>query len=538
MRLCIFIILIVNGCQIDLYSGRIDAFKNRNLTHTSFETNRFSHSTDHNTLSFRGANLSSGRTRHHHSQSDNLRYIVKRSEQSVSKGEILPDIVTVGRVLRVEAGQSAKLTCTVNNLGKYVVMWKQNGRVISAGNLLVRKDNRYQLKIADNNFNLDISDLTLDDASEYKCEVDIMGRPISIVHSLEVLIAPQIQAKENKVRLKKGENYTLRCSAHGHPNPRISWTKKVGSISPMSGLSLDLLDVDRHANGEYICTASNGVGIPASASMLVEIQYPPEIHMDQQWSIFDKKITVKIDCIVHGNPSTQVTWFKNSGKIFETDKVLMTVKSSTWSLKLSDLSFNDFGNYSCQANNVLGTARGYSGVTGKPSRLVFTSPSLNHNLAHYNLTWRTESFSPILAYKLRFKLAKVENNTNSPSSSDWSEVAVPVPYMETFSSTWFYTFPFLESGTVYDIIGLAKNKYGWGPASSTFTFFNKGIDYSTQQIKYKDPGKPEIEEPPVQDHSFEEKPLLQDRSSASLLGRSDAPFLVLFTVKLLRTLCC
>ena len=36
-------------------------------------------------------------------------------------------------------------------------------------------------------------------------------------------------------------------------------------------------------------------------------------------------------------------------------------------------------------------------------------------------------------------------------------------------------------------------------------------DYSTQQIKYKDPGKPEIEEPPVQDHSFEEKPLLQDR---------------------------
>ena len=62
-----------------------------------------------------------------------------------------------------------------------------------------------------------------------------------------------------------------------------------------------------------------------------------------------------------------MTWFKNSGKIFETDKVLMTVKSSTWSLKLSDLSFNDFGNYSCQANNVLGKARGYSGVTGRPS---------------------------------------------------------------------------------------------------------------------------------------------------------------------------
>ena len=111
----------------------------------------------------------------------------------------------------------------------------------------------------------------------------------------------------------------------------------------------------------------------------------------------------------------------------------------------------------------------FSIISGAPSQLVFTSPSLNHNLAHYNLTWRTESFSPILAYKLRFKLAKVktyftnqfpedisqvENNTNSPSPGEWSEVTVPVPYLESFSSSWFYTFPFLESGTVYDIIGL------------------------------------------------------------------------------------
>ena len=38
------------------------------------------------------------------------------------------------------------------------------------------------------------------------------------------------------------------------------------------GLSLDLVNVDRHANGEYICTASNGVGEPANASIIVEIQ--------------------------------------------------------------------------------------------------------------------------------------------------------------------------------------------------------------------------------------------------------------------------
>ena len=39
--------------------------------------------------------------------------------------------------------------------------------------------------------------------------------------------------------------------------------------------------------------------------------------------------------------------------------------------------------------------------------ILIISPSLNHNLAHYELTWRTESFVPVTAYKLRFRLAKV-----------------------------------------------------------------------------------------------------------------------------------
>ena len=32
-----------------------------------------------------------------------------------------------------------------------------------------------------------------------------------------------------------------------------------------------------------------------------------------------------------------MTWFKDSGKIFEMDRALMTVKGSTWALKLSNL---------------------------------------------------------------------------------------------------------------------------------------------------------------------------------------------------------
>ena len=30
------------------------------------------------------------------------------------------------------------------------------------------------------------------DAGEYRCEVDIMGRPLTITHTLEVMVAPQV----------------------------------------------------------------------------------------------------------------------------------------------------------------------------------------------------------------------------------------------------------------------------------------------------------------------------------------------------------
>ena len=74
---------------------------------------------------------------------------------------------------------------------------------------------------------------------------------------------------------------------------------------------------------------------------------------------------------------------------------------------------------------------------------------------------------------------------------------------------------FQKVSNLYIVDISAKNKYGWGPPSSTFTFYNKGVgkshfiyeifylyknrdeeklenfhfppDYSTQQIKYKEP---------------------------------------------------
>ena len=63
--------------------------------------------------------------------------------------------------------------------------------------------------------------------------------------------------------------------------------------------------------------------------------------------------------------SIKVTWYKDSVKMFETDKVLMTQKSRTWSLKLTTVERKMFGNYTCVATNSLGTQQDTTTLTGQ-----------------------------------------------------------------------------------------------------------------------------------------------------------------------------
>ena len=59
-----------------------------------------------------------------------------------------------------------------------------------------------------------------------------------------------------------------------------------------------------------------------------------------------------------------MTWYKDSVKMFETDKVLMTQKSRTWSLKLTSVERKMFGNYTCVATNNLGTHQDTTTLSG------------------------------------------------------------------------------------------------------------------------------------------------------------------------------
>ena len=67
--------------------------------------------------------------------------------------------------------------------GDSTLIWKKDGRMISAGDRIIRKDVRMKLL----GHSLEISDVTQKDVGDYICNVETFGSPLDQVHTLSIL---------------------------------------------------------------------------------------------------------------------------------------------------------------------------------------------------------------------------------------------------------------------------------------------------------------------------------------------------------------
>lgn len=69
----------------------------------------------------------------------------------------------------------------------------------------------------------------------------------------------------------------------------------------------------------------------------------------------------------------QVIWFKETMQLDTTERHIMGKKGSRHTLMIRKVHPQDFGNYSCVAENPLGKTRKTLQLTGKPNTAVFRS---------------------------------------------------------------------------------------------------------------------------------------------------------------------
>ena len=66
----------------------------------------------------------------------------------------------------------------------------------------------------------------------------------------------------------EGGNVDLNCSAKGKPKPSITWTR----LSDNSVVTMPLINISRHDEKNYRCTADNGFKIPATRDVSIDVK--------------------------------------------------------------------------------------------------------------------------------------------------------------------------------------------------------------------------------------------------------------------------
>lgn len=399
-------------------------------------------------------------------------------EEPVEYGEP-PDFPVGPQHLVAKEGETINIPCQTSADTPYVIIVKKKAtetekeELLYVGTVKVPPSRRYKL----NGGQVEISNLRASDSGTYICRLESQP-PVEVEHQVEVQYGPKLtRVSEGEQHVQKGKSVRLECQAEGNPTPRIHWSRQEGRLPSGAheeeGLSMILQDVDRHVEGTYVCSADNGIGDPVTSSMSVVVEYQPEIITEKAIIRTGEGDKVELVCIVHARPAAEVTWSKDEQPITLDSHLEEQDGGHRHSLRISQVTEDDFGEYVCTAANQYGTVRASIHMTGLPKPPHFTSDPNGGEETSYTLTWETESYYPILEYRLKYRKARANDSTDEPG--EWQDNTYEATEMESQGLMHYmkHTISDLEPATDYHATVQIKNKFMWGA--------NSELDFSTKK---------------------------------------------------------
>lgn len=401
-------------------------------------------------------------------------------EEEYEGDVIIPTFTATPQHFSVEVGDDITFPCDVDNIGKQVMMFKHilpNGgdRILFVGDI----DLKPAAKFTKDGNSFTLNGVNRRNAGSYACRIET--DPVTeLTHTLDVQYQAQVKRVSPEVqRIAQGESVTLECEAEGNPPAAISWSRQQGHLpsgaQSEEGLSITLENVDRHVEGNYICTASNGIGDPDSTYMTVEVEYAPEIIAEQTILHTGEGDEATLSCNVHGRPTPVVTWMKGEAPVNQDQHLQEKDGVHRHSLTIAQVQENDFGDYTCLAVNERGEARHTLRLTGLAKIPKMTSSPAGGENEAYTVTWETESYTPILQYRLQYRKSRANVTTQDPGS--WhDQLYDPEPTADVVTGNvhhMSHAIRMLEPATDYEASVAVENKFGWSDPSEIFKFYTR-----------------------------------------------------------------
>ncbi|XP_015791932.1 lachesin [Tetranychus urticae] len=291
-----------------------------------------------------------------------------------------PTISFISKEKIVDLGETVELICDTVFTSGYAVQWIKLDNppsILSSGSTIQFPDNRIGISVEKDRFKLKIRDVREVDNGEYMCQITSSSSvPIAKASvNLTVRIPPVISDDSTRhVITSVGTPVVkLKCSADGHPKPRISWRRDgnkelTGYGAHFIGSELTLTNITINHQGTYYCIADNGVARGDRRAISIEVEFPPLITVPKERVSQALKHNQLLVCKVRAFPLASISWYKEGDNyqealsnnrnynisIFQTNNEF----EFTTILRVQNIEKRNYDRYYCQASNKLGTSKG------------------------------------------------------------------------------------------------------------------------------------------------------------------------------------
>ncbi|XP_062573760.1 opioid-binding protein/cell adhesion molecule homolog isoform X8 [Saccostrea cucullata] len=271
--------------------------------------------------------------------------------------------------ITVVAGKTAVLPCSIESLGEFKVVWTdQYSTLLTLDEKRIIDDDRMVLdRPHTKDWNLLLHSVKYEDKGRYTCQINTMPIKTKTIE-LIVLVPPEIlDSSSSDMTAKEGDTVTLTCNVTGIPRPTVQWFRKPHADSRdqhkervgINGEILIIHNVSRYCDGIYECVAFNDVPPAVNRVMSVMVEFPPEVWLDNRrlgQSVGKETI---LECKVTAFPQAVSAWRFQSNFLSNSHKHRIDIyqdKGHTiiLSLRIMNITKEDFGQYSCYASNAFG----------------------------------------------------------------------------------------------------------------------------------------------------------------------------------------
>ncbi|XP_048731772.2 hemicentin-2-like isoform X2 [Ostrea edulis] len=184
----------------------------------------------------------------------------------------------------------------------------------------------------------------------------------------------KITESSDDQNLLEEEKLTLYCKALANSGYHIKWYKisKTSYISRPeksevgNGMNYIIESINRDDAGLYVCEATNENGVMDSRNITVDVEFAPKVLVQAEVALMTG-LDMGLKCDVLGNPPPVVSWTKNNIEL-KIGREMHSKYSYSYTLKITNMSEIDLGEYTCSAFNILGNDVGVTTIKdyGKP----------------------------------------------------------------------------------------------------------------------------------------------------------------------------